>query len=177
ALAGVSKLRPRDKTPEKLELLFTLTQAVMVTKYAQVMTLEEELGKLAESAGKRDAQREEELEAEVSRLRKIVAHGQAEGFVEDENVAYVRLYQSIDFSICSTYGHHLFADARPTMSWRVIKTTFPSLSPPNKNTPAGLSHTYTSYKIANREYSLMELNNVFKLNSALFTNVNEAVRS
>ncbi|XP_064105190.1 LOW QUALITY PROTEIN: centrosomal protein of 290 kDa-like [Macrobrachium nipponense] len=87
-LAGISKLRSRDKSIEKLELLFTLTQAVMMCKYSQVVSLEEEIGRLAEAAGRGDAQREQELEAEVSRLKTMVASAQAQAVAEDENIAY-----------------------------------------------------------------------------------------
>ncbi|XP_066957218.1 LOW QUALITY PROTEIN: centrosomal protein of 290 kDa-like [Macrobrachium rosenbergii] len=87
-LAGISKLRSRDKAVEKLELLFTLTQAVMMCKYSQVVSLEEEIGRLAEAAGRGDAQREQELEAEVSRLKTMVANAQAQAIAEDENIAY-----------------------------------------------------------------------------------------
>ncbi|ROT64968.1 hypothetical protein C7M84_017075 [Penaeus vannamei] len=88
SLAGVTKLRPRDKTPEKLELLFTLTQAVMMTKYAQVVTLEEEVGRLAESAGRGDAQREQELQAEIKHLKKLLKSSQTSEAAPDDDVPY-----------------------------------------------------------------------------------------
>ncbi|XP_068215438.1 centrosomal protein of 290 kDa-like [Palaemon carinicauda] len=87
-LAGISKLRSRDKTAEKLELLFTLTQTVMMSKYSQVVSLEEEIGRLAEAVGRGDAHREQELEAEVSRLKTMVANAQSQAMTEDENIAY-----------------------------------------------------------------------------------------
>ncbi|XP_063589647.1 centrosomal protein of 290 kDa-like [Penaeus indicus] len=88
SLASVTKLRPRDKTPEKLELLFTLTQAVMMTKYSQVVTLEEEVGRLAESAGRGDAQREQELQAEIKHLKKLLKSSQIPEAAADSDVPY-----------------------------------------------------------------------------------------
>ncbi|XP_047480912.1 centrosomal protein of 290 kDa-like [Penaeus chinensis] len=88
SLASVTKLRPRDKTPEKLELLFTLTQAVMMTKYSQVVTLEEEVGRLAESAGRGDAQREQELQAEIKHLKKLLKSSQIPEAAADNDVPY-----------------------------------------------------------------------------------------
>ncbi|KAG7174085.1 Centrosomal protein of 290 kDa-like 1 [Homarus americanus] len=85
-LVGITKLRSRDKTVEKLEMLFTLTQAVMMAKYSQVVVLEEEVGHLAESAGRGDAKREQELLAEINRLQAVVDNGR--GTTNDENIAY-----------------------------------------------------------------------------------------
>ncbi|XP_063883393.1 centrosomal protein of 290 kDa-like [Scylla paramamosain] len=87
ALAGITRLRTRDKTVEKLEMLFTLSQAVMLAKHTQASALEDELGHLAESAGRRDAKRERELEQEVKRLQNLIQNGAAVG-KEDDHIAY-----------------------------------------------------------------------------------------
>lgn len=58
---------------------------------SQASALEEELGRLAESAGRRDAKRERELQQEVERLRALMQNGTAVGR-EDELIAYVSDY-------------------------------------------------------------------------------------
>ncbi|KAK4324098.1 hypothetical protein Pmani_005256 [Petrolisthes manimaculis] len=83
ALSGITKVRTRDKTPEKLELLFTLSQTVMMAKHTQVTALEDELGHLAEEAGKGDARREARLEEEIVHLQ-----NQLQGQSGQEDIAY-----------------------------------------------------------------------------------------
>ncbi|XP_069941659.1 centrosomal protein of 290 kDa isoform X3 [Cherax quadricarinatus] len=67
-------------------MLFTHTQAVMMAKHAQAVALEEELGHLAESVGRGDAQREQELQTEIARLQAIVASGDCPA--SEKNIAY-----------------------------------------------------------------------------------------
>ena len=56
-----------------------------------MVTLEEEIAQLAESVGRGDAEREQELEIEVARLRELLDKSQAHAMSEDENIAYVRI--------------------------------------------------------------------------------------
>ncbi|XP_050702166.1 centrosomal protein of 290 kDa-like isoform X1 [Eriocheir sinensis] len=87
ALVGITRLRRRDKTVDKLEMLFTLSQAVMMAKHTQASALEQELGSLAESAGRRDAKRERELQQEVKRLQAQLREG-GTADREEEHIAY-----------------------------------------------------------------------------------------
>lgn len=55
------------------------------------MTLEEEVGRLAESAGRGDAQREQELQAEIKHLKKLLKSSQTSEAAPDDDVPYVCL--------------------------------------------------------------------------------------
>lgn len=55
------------------------------------MTLEEEVGRLAESAGRGDAQREQELQAEIKHLKKLLKSSQIPEAAPDNDVPYVCL--------------------------------------------------------------------------------------
>ncbi|CAL4124835.1 unnamed protein product, partial [Meganyctiphanes norvegica] len=90
SLAGISKLRPRDKTSEKLEMLFTLTQAVMMAKNSKVTLLEVELGELADSAGRGDAHREKQLIQEIEHLKMLLQKSDSKrnGETTEEDIAY-----------------------------------------------------------------------------------------
>ncbi|XP_076036930.1 centrosomal protein of 290 kDa-like [Oratosquilla oratoria] len=68
-LARISSLRSSDKEVGRLELLFTLTQAVMTAKQAQVTALEEAADHMAEAAGREDAHREQKLLAKIESLK------------------------------------------------------------------------------------------------------------
>lgn len=56
------------------------------------MTLEEEVGRLAESAGRGDAQREQELQAEIKHLKKLLKSSQIPEAAPDNDVPYVCLW-------------------------------------------------------------------------------------
>lgn len=69
----------------------------------QAVVLEEELGRLAESAGRGDAKREQELMMEITRLQVMLQSGPPQGTTSDEGFAYVSVLVSVIIDITLLY--------------------------------------------------------------------------